>query len=782
MKTKQILFLCSLSIFLFSNGLNAQSSNNKNNEQTADSTSTNKKEVKNRNVMLNAESNIGPRNVNIGLPFTGDVIILENDIPVVYYFYPTLPTTAWRMDNSLSKMGLMTFAEGAITTGKVGYAVQSSDRDASSTLKGYGSVYINSFGATKYDLTLTGPIGKKGWGYMADFYQNFDRANGINYKFTPWSDKTTMIKAAIQKKYSKGNVRLLYKYVDSKTILTNYSPLTYNGDGKTAPLSNFNLGTDSYILESGMVPYYDYNTGTAQYADLDNDKFSRSKSHNLYLTGEHNFKNGWKLTYSSMYQDMNSPMTITFPLSIGVYDPDQATAKNWSFKYAGTSNVYAGSAQMVASQVVTDSKHKTLSSRAEMTKKIGNHDLRIGLNQQYNKRMFNTNAGLYFQSVEANPKLLDMYAFIPAYNMSFKSTNDHGLMPSSAGGYGSSADETYNKLALYLSDDIQLSKRFDLGFGVRIENQNIHDNADPYINDFVKDRPLISQDFSNRWNKVGALNFVYKITKEFGLVGDGTYNSWWERYMDYGFRDATGNPMADPSTPGAKPMQTVGKEFQTNVLNVGGGIFFNLGTKLQMVSKLTYISKDNIRASQSVTNPANSSQRTTFDPIIYDLSTLGWTTDIMANPFKNFSIHYLLTLQAPKYQNYSYSAYGTTYDYNNKFIPELSGVLMEIDPSYSFDNGIRLWASLRYFGKQYGNPTNVFTYNGWWENFGGVDYRLSRNINLKFQVTNFLNQQGVKGKVQGADQITDVNPYVGRTIVAGGIRPRTFELTCQYKF
>lgn len=33
------------------------------------------KEEKNRNVMLNADGNTGPRNVNIGLPFQGDIII-----------------------------------------------------------------------------------------------------------------------------------------------------------------------------------------------------------------------------------------------------------------------------------------------------------------------------------------------------------------------------------------------------------------------------------------------------------------------------------------------------------------------------------------------------------------------------------------------------------------------------------------------------------------------------------------------------------------------------------
>jgi hypothetical protein len=782
MKTKQLLFLCTASIFALSSGLNAQKSDKKKIDQisAADTTVVNKKEEKNRNVMLNAESNIGPRNVNIGLPFTGDVVILENNIPVVYYFYPSLPTSVWRMDNSLSKMGLMSFAEGAITTGKVGYAVQSSDRDASSTLKGYGSVYVNSFGASKYDLTLTGPINKKGLGFMLDLYQSFDRANGVNYQFTPWADKTTMIKFALQKKYANGNVRLLYKYADSKQILTNYSPLTYNGDGKTSPLSNFKLGTDSYVLGSGMIPYYDYNTGTPQIADLSSDKYTRSIAHNMYLTGEHDFKSGWKLTYSSMFQHMTAPLVVTFPLSIGIYDPTQAAAAGWKFKYAGTSNDYTGSAQMVASQVIPTSIADALMSRAELTKKIKGHDLRFGLNQIYNHRKFSTNAGLYFQTVEANPKILDMYSYYKPYNIWAKATNN-GLMPLSAGGYGGSTDETYNKLALYITDDIKINKRLDIGLGIRLEDQNIHDNQNSHINDTLNNRPLISKDFSNRLNKVVALNTVYKITKEFGVLGDATYNSWWERYWDYGFRDANGNPIADPTTPKAKPLQTVPKEFQTNVLNVGGGIFHNLGSTLSLVSKLTYISKQNIRASQSVTNAAGT-ERTTFDPIIYDLSTLGWTTDIMATPIKNFNIHYLLTLQAPKYKNYSYSAYGTTYDYNNKYIPELSGVLMEIDPAYSFDNGIRVWASMRYFGKQYGNPTNVFTYNGWWENFGGVDYRVSRNVNLKFQVTNFLNQQGVKGKLQGADQILDASSYVGKTIVAGGIRPRTFELTCQYKF
>ena len=55
---------------------------------TADSTATqvNGKEVKNRNVMLGAGDSTTPRTLNIGLPFSGDILINENDIPVVYTF------------------------------------------------------------------------------------------------------------------------------------------------------------------------------------------------------------------------------------------------------------------------------------------------------------------------------------------------------------------------------------------------------------------------------------------------------------------------------------------------------------------------------------------------------------------------------------------------------------------------------------------------------------------------------------------------------------------------
>ena len=58
------------------------------------------KEVGNRNVMLNAASENGPREIQIGLP-SADVNVLENGLPVTYATNPHSVNTIWRGDSSL---------------------------------------------------------------------------------------------------------------------------------------------------------------------------------------------------------------------------------------------------------------------------------------------------------------------------------------------------------------------------------------------------------------------------------------------------------------------------------------------------------------------------------------------------------------------------------------------------------------------------------------------------------------------------------------------------------
>ena len=75
---QKIAALCALGVILTTGSLSAQ--------EKVKSDSVKVKEG-DRNVMLNAANNTGPRDVNIGLPASvGGTTILENGLPVVYFF------------------------------------------------------------------------------------------------------------------------------------------------------------------------------------------------------------------------------------------------------------------------------------------------------------------------------------------------------------------------------------------------------------------------------------------------------------------------------------------------------------------------------------------------------------------------------------------------------------------------------------------------------------------------------------------------------------------------
>ena len=88
---------------------NTKTHTEKKDSVVVNTSNVNGKEVKGRNVMLGAGDSSTPRTLNIGLPFAGDILINENDVPVVYTFWTQIPTTCWRYDSSLGAMGVMSF-------------------------------------------------------------------------------------------------------------------------------------------------------------------------------------------------------------------------------------------------------------------------------------------------------------------------------------------------------------------------------------------------------------------------------------------------------------------------------------------------------------------------------------------------------------------------------------------------------------------------------------------------------------------------------------------------
>ena len=106
---------------------------------------------------------------------------------------------------------------------------------------------------------------------------------------------------------------------------------------------------------------------------------------------------------------------------------------------------------------------------------------------------------------------------------------------------------------------------------------------------------------------------------------------------------------------------------------------------------------------------------------------------------------------------------------------------LEIEPTYRFGDW-RVWLSARYFSKQYVNKTNSLYFNGRWETFGGVEYRMNRYLTLAASVVNILNQKGASGNINSADLVTDPERYRNFVMAGTFIRPLTFEWTAKLNF
>lgn len=707
------------------------------------------KEEKNRNVMLNAANNSGPRDVNIGLPSTvGGITIQENDLPVVYYFWPELPNRTWRQSKSLGKTGLLKIGEAAITTGDLGFAVNSYTRLGSEKTEVNGNMSGSHFGWLKGDINVSGKIGK-GWYYTVGAYANFD-PNSFDLKFAEYSDRTQIYRAGLTKKFNngKGEISFLYKYANSAS-LSNYAVFQYKEGGKVEEYNGFRIGRDSYIVNDGILKYRDILTGESKTADLGGSD-AASFSHSFDVLGNYQLANDWKFTFSSRFRYAEASQLVTIPL--GIFN---ATAGD-GFAYQSNGQAYTGNVNSMLGLITDGTPTTTFMSRFELKKAVDRHKWRFGLTEYYyNVDKFTSNRSFFNQTVSANPDKLVRNQVGGTSN-----TDADGFYNYNVGGEYHNGFE--NKLAGYFSDDYTVTDRFSLTYGVNLRYQKLKGDyfLTPRTPNLVLD-PSQKSYFDHDWFHFGAsINAVYKVTKLAGVIADFTYTEKNGQLESY----------SGAATPNLVKTKSPLAAF---------GLYFN-HPKLSIVSQATYLTRNNYQARLNLVNPTNASQ-SEVATVFYDIQTLGWTTDIVANPFKGFSLHYLVTFQDPVYKNYDFTAFGNNYSYNDKNVLEVSKVLMEIDPSYSYKD-FKVWASFRYFSKQFANQTNALFFDARWETFGGVNYKINNHFDIGVTAVNFLNQTGAKGTINGAELITDASPYYDRLLVGSYIRPFTLEASLNFRF
>lgn len=735
------------------------------------------KEETGRNVMLNAASANGPREISIGLP-GGDVSVLENGLPVVYTSNPHNINTHWRGDSSLGYTGLLKISETAITTGSIGYAVNSftelglnKEKPFSGTL----NYNTNHYGRQQFDLNLNGALGKD-WYYSGSIYQNFDPGT-FDLKFAQFQDRTEIYKFALTKRYNEGRGELsaIYHYSKSNWLsnATTSAPFIYVGDGSVEEIPGFSLGTSSYLPNVSDISYMNIRTGEMESISLYDA--TKSTGNQFTLLNRYNFDNGlvWK-AHMKYNHGLGSYLYQT-PMSM----EQKTLADGYSVKNTdGSYTPYEGYVQSRMScfnRGTVDNFFFT----TELSRKTDNMTWRVGLNEWYYKVDYASNTTMYDHTVGEYPDML--------YGTTSAKVNYYGNTPYY--NLNQNASEYYkgyeNKLALYATHDWDITPKWNVYYGARLEYQRLDGenlavyNADGnavgrfanyHIGATAADGTKITpRDFSYNWFNVAlTAAATYKMTDQFGFTADFTY--------------ITQRPSLSNFSPAEMP--NVGKI----AIPLGrAGIYYN-NDWLSLTSLFTYIAKSNNNSTLNLINPNDNSDIKAAQ-LSYDIETIGWTTDAVIRPFKGFDLHVLFTYQVPKYKKYETGVTfsdGSTSSINatGNMVTEIPKVMIEFDPSYTINNHLRVWTSFRYFSKTYANIKNAYYFNGRFETFGGIDWKANKHLTLSGTVINFLNQTGARGSIAGAELVDkeDAAAYNGAWMTGSYLRPFTLELTAKLSF
>lgn len=754
-----------------------------NNSSKGEDGSTSKEEG-NRNVMLNAASANGPREIQIGLP-SADVNVLENGIPVTYATNPHSVNSLWRADASLSHVGLLKISETAITTGNIGYAVNSFTQLGEKGFHGTLNYKTNHFGMQEVSLNLNGSLAKD-WFYSGSIYQDFDPGT-FKIKSTPFQDRTQIYKFALTKKYNdnRGELTAIYHYSNSHPVYnyaTQSAPFVYVGDGSVREFGDFALGTTSYLPVDNEMVYRDMRTGELKKTNLYDA--SQNRGSEFTLMNNYTWDNGLNWKTVMKYNHSLGSLVYQTPMSL---DQNEAGINYLYEAVDGSMQPYTGEYVQSRMSCLNRGFIDSFMFTTELSRKVNNSTWRLGLNEWYYDVDYTSSTTMYDQSVP-----MDGSYPVRLYNADYATYS--GRTYAGSGCYydfNKNASEYYkgheNKLALYFTHDWDITDKLNLYYGARLEYQALRGEnaavtnangeyvgrfANYYLGATAPDGTKIAPtSMSYDWlNYALTAAVTYKLTKEFGFTGDFTY--------------ITQHPKIENFAPATLP--------NTDKISVPlgrAGIYYN-NEWLSLTSLFSYISKTNNNSTLNLQHKTAAGQTEIMAaPLNYDIKTLGWTTDVVARPFKGFDLHFLFTYQKPTYKKYETSVtfsdgYVGSINATGNIVAEIPEVIVEIDPSYMITKDLKIWTSFRYFSKTYANINDAYYFNGRWETFGGLNWQVNKKLALGCTVVNFLNQTGAKGSIAGAELIEkeDAGQYAGHVMAGSYIRPFTVEFSASLKF
>lgn len=706
----------------------------------------------NRNMMLNAESATVPREINIGLPESGNgaVVVVDGTKHAM-----GLPRSQyhWAGGNSYENIRPIDLMEAVVSVGEFGVMVDSHTRLGGEKLSGAFTGMTSTNGLIRVDAALRGPLGK-GWFFAIGAYVNYDPTS-VNAPSRLFVEQKQIYQAALSKRWENSSLDIMYRFsYCGDRIDGGYSvaPFQYNGDGSISLLNGFRMGRDCYMPADEKVRWMDLETGKWKEGDM--SKLDYRYVHDATLRYNYFLESGWKLG-ANLHVCYMAPANY-LKVHLGGVDKAEAT----SGYTLPDGSPFTGNVQ---NRLVLNYNSWTFDPELLLTAEgtAGKHKLKTGIATVLARQYESASSYRFAHTVESSPQRLYKDG-VSTWNFNRNSTWFDG---------------TKFHCAFYAFDDWRPLSRLLIRTGVRVKPlcNDVYgvprlDNEDKNIR--VEGFNLSSEAMYEKHHfKKWGIDYV--VTEHVAVnIAEGL-TAMVEGF--YSMTNKTTTYYRNPTLPSLNPIG--------NALGRGGITYANAFMDLTAV--VSYITSWNNAAPVNVTKQINGTSETLPWVAQYGIGTFGVTVDGNLH-FGGFNLHARATWQDPKYKNYrnefTFSDGSVTViDYTGNTVTGISKLMLEFDPSYRWDF-LKIWASVRYYSRQYVSRTNLAYFNGHFETFAGADLMLGGHHKVSLNFVNLLFQSGAKGSIDIADTIEDAAALEGLVMAGSYIRPFTVDLSYTYSF
>ena len=705
-----------------------------------------------RNVMLNAESGSAPRVINIGLPDSsnGAVVFVDG---LKHAFGLPRSQYHWAGGNAYENVGTIDFMEAVVQYAEFSVPVNSSTRVGSDVLSGAFTGTSSSNGLIRFDGSLRGPLAGK-WQFALGAYVNFDPTS-VNAPSRPFVDQKQIYQASLSRIWDDASLSMTYRLsFCNDRVDGGYSvaPFVYNGNGTIGLYDGFRLGRDCYMPADEAVRWMDLVSG--QWKEGDMSKMDRRRLHDFHLTFRKKNLGGWDFL-SAFHLCYMAPSNWMKVQLAGV---DQAIS---SMGYSlPDGSVFTGLVQN-RQALFYDTWTFDPEIRVEGRRTLGRHTLKVGTSLVYARQYESSSTFRFAHTVEAAPKRV------------FKGGQNTWNFNRNSTWF----DSWKIHADLYLFDSWRISKSFLARTGVRVRGiyNDVYSVArldgetiNTRVEGFNLANPALAQ--KHRFQAPGidyvvSESLSWRICRGLSAVAEGFY-SMTPKAATY-YRNAT-----------LPSLKSIGNAM------VRGGLTME-GEWYDLTALVSYVTSWNNAAQVNVTKQIGGISETLPWVAQYGIGTLGFTFDGSIH-FGGFSLHARATWQDPRYKNYRNEfvfsdGSVSVIDYTGKTVTGISKLMIEFDPSFSW-KFFKVWASARYYSRQYVSRTNLAYFNGHFETFAGAQFMIGKHNRINLNVVNILMDQGAKGSIDIADTIEDASALQGLVMAGSYIRPFTVDLSYTFSF